>query len=52
MMRSVYLVTAVIVSGLVALAARRTAEAARSRAEAETLSARASGVVDGTRSRR
>ena len=42
----VYLVTAVIVSGLVALATRRTAEAARSRAEAETLSALASGVVD------
>jgi two-component system sensor histidine kinase KdpD len=43
---AVYLVTAVIVSGLVALATRRTAEAARSRAEAETLSALASGVVD------
>jgi two-component system sensor histidine kinase KdpD len=42
----VYLLTAFIVSGLVALANRRTAEAARARAEAETLSALATGVVD------
>ncbi len=42
----VYLLTAVIVSGLVALANRRTLEATRARAEAETLAALASGVVD------
>jgi two-component system sensor histidine kinase KdpD len=41
-----YLLTAAIVSTLVALAARRTAEAARAGAEARTLSALASTVVD------
>jgi two-component system sensor histidine kinase KdpD len=41
-----YLLTAVIVSGLVAIATRRTAEAARASAEAQTLSALASGVVE------
>jgi two-component system sensor histidine kinase KdpD len=41
-----YLLTAGIVSGLVAVAARRTAEAARAGAEARTLSALASGVVE------
>ena len=43
----VYLLTAVIVSALVAVATRRTAEAAaHASAEAETLSAPASGVVE------
>jgi two-component system sensor histidine kinase KdpD len=41
-----YLLTAAIVSGLVAIATRRTAEAARAGAEAQTLSALATGVVD------
>ncbi len=41
-----YLLTAAIVSGLVALATRRTSEAARARAEARTLSTLASGMVD------
>jgi two-component system sensor histidine kinase KdpD len=41
-----YLVTAAIVSVLVAIATRRTAEAARAAAEAQTLSALASGVVE------
>ncbi|MGH9084526.1 MAG: ATP-binding protein [Acidimicrobiales bacterium] len=41
-----YLLTAGIVSGLVAIAARRTAEAARAGAEAQTLAALASGVVE------
>jgi two-component system sensor histidine kinase KdpD len=41
-----YLLTAAIVSGLVAVATRRTAEAARASAEAQTLSALASGVVE------
>lgn len=43
---AVYLVTAAIVSGLVEVATRRSAEAARASAEAQTLSALASGVVD------
>jgi two-component system sensor histidine kinase KdpD len=42
----VYVVTAAIVSGLVAVATRRTAEAAHANAEAETLAAVASGVVE------
>lgn len=42
----VYLVTAGIVSALVAANARRTAQAVRAAAEAETLAALASGVVD------
>jgi two-component system, OmpR family, sensor histidine kinase KdpD len=41
-----YLLTAVIVSGLVAVASRRSAEATRASAEAQTLSALASTVVD------
>jgi two-component system sensor histidine kinase KdpD len=41
-----YLVTASIVSGLVADATRRSAEAARASAEAQTLSGLASGVVE------
>jgi two-component system sensor histidine kinase KdpD len=41
-----YLITAAIVSGLVAVATRRTAEAARASAEAQTLSALATGVVE------
>ncbi len=41
-----YLLTAGIVSGLVAVATRRTAEAARAGAEAQTLSALASGIVE------
>lgn len=41
-----YLLTAVIVSGLVAIAARRHAEANRASAEAQTLSALASSVVE------
>jgi two-component system sensor histidine kinase KdpD len=41
-----YLLTAAIVSGLVAVATRRTAEASRASAEAQTLSALASGVVE------
>lgn len=41
-----YLLTAAIVSTLVASSARRRAEAARARAEARTLSALASSVVD------
>lgn len=41
----VYLVTAGIVSGLVAVATRRSLEAARARAEAQTLSALAGDVV-------
>jgi two-component system sensor histidine kinase KdpD len=41
-----YLLTALIVSALVALATRRTAEAARATAEAQTLSALAAGVVE------
>lgn len=43
---SAYLLTAIIVGSLVAVAARRTAEANRSRAEARTLSALASSIVD------
>lgn len=43
---AVYLLTAAIVSGLVAVATRRSAEASRARAEAQTLSALASGVVE------
>ena len=42
----VYLLTAAIVSGLVAVAARRSAEAARATAEAQTLSSLAGTVVD------
>ncbi|HEX4866049.1 MAG TPA: ATP-binding protein [Acidimicrobiales bacterium] len=41
-----YLLTAAIVSGLVAVATRRTAEAARATAEAQTLAALASGLVE------
>jgi two-component system sensor histidine kinase KdpD len=41
-----YLVTAAIVSALVSITTRRTAEAARAGAEAQTLSALASGVVE------
>ena len=41
-----YLVTALIVGGLVAVATRRSAEAARASAEAQTLSGLASGVVE------
>ncbi len=42
----VYLVVAGIVSSLVAVAARRTAEASRATAEAETLASLAGGLVD------
>ncbi|MGQ0616133.1 MAG: ATP-binding protein [Acidimicrobiia bacterium] len=41
-----YLLTAAIVSWLVSVATRRTAEAARASAEAQTLSALASGIVE------